>query len=99
MRDDPEVETMTDNTAARPQNLPEVLRHYIDGQWVDSIDGDTFEVIDPVTNEPYIRAASGKVADIDAAVAAAKKAFEQGPWPKMLPRERARVRRLEAASP
>ena len=82
---------MTDNTAARPQNLPDVLRHYIDGQWVDSIDGDTFEVIDPVTNEPYIKAASGKVADIDAAVAAAKKAFEQGPWPKMLPRERARV--------
>ena len=82
---------MTDNTAARPQDLPDVLRHYIDGQWVDSIDGDTFEVIDPVTNEPYIRAASGKKADVEAAVAAARKAFQEGPWPRMLPRERARV--------
>ncbi|MGO1731980.1 aldehyde dehydrogenase, partial [Agrococcus casei] len=37
------------------------------------------------------KAASGKPADIDAAVAAAKNAFENGPWPKMLPRERSRI--------
>ena len=44
-----------------------------------------------MTNEPYIKAASGKKADIEAAVASAKKAFDEGPWPTMLPRERARV--------
>ena len=44
-----------------------------------------------MTNEPYITAASGKKADIEAAVAAAKTAFDEGPWPTMLPRERARI--------
>lgn len=81
---------MTESTAA-PANLPEKIRHYINGEFVDSIDGEEFDVINPVTNEPYIRAASGKKADIDAAVASAKQAFEDGPWPSMLPRERARV--------
>ncbi|WP_030013271.1 5-carboxymethyl-2-hydroxymuconate semialdehyde dehydrogenase [Curtobacterium sp. S6] len=76
---------------AQPENLPEAIRHYIGGRSVDSVDGSTFDVIDPVTNKPYIKAAAGKKADIDAAVAAAKKAFEEGPWPSMLPRERARV--------
>lgn len=79
------------NDTAKPANLPDKLHHYIGGEFVDSIDGDTFEVINPVTNEAYIEAASGKVADIDAAVAAAKDAFENGPWPHMLPRERSRV--------
>ena len=60
----------------RPKNLPEKIQHYINGEHVDSIDGDTFDVLNPVTNEAYIQAASGKVADIDAAVAAAKDAFE-----------------------
>ena len=81
---------MTESTAA-PASLPEKIRHYINGEFVDSIDGDEFDVINPVTNETYIRAASGKKADVDAAVASAKQAFEDGPWPSMLPRERARV--------
>lgn len=80
-----------ENDTAQPANLPDQLRHYIDGEFVDSIDGDTFEVINPVTNEGYIKASSGKVADVDRAVQAAKKAFEEGPWPKMLPRERSRI--------
>ncbi|MCP3427119.1 5-carboxymethyl-2-hydroxymuconate semialdehyde dehydrogenase [Rothia sp. AR01] len=83
---------MTANTEhARPADLPEAIRHYIGGRHVDSADGDTFDVIDPVTNEPYIRAASGKQADVAAAVAAARTAFEEGPWPRMLPRERSRI--------
>ncbi|HCG56151.1 MULTISPECIES: 5-carboxymethyl-2-hydroxymuconate semialdehyde dehydrogenase [Brevibacterium] len=81
---------MTKSTAT-PANLPEKIRHYINGEFVDSIDGEEFDVINPVTNEPYIKAASGKKADIDAAVASAKQAFDEGPWPSMLPRERARV--------
>ena len=81
---------MTESTAT-PANLPEKIRHYINGEFIDSIDGEEFDVINPVTNEPYIKAASGKKADIDAAVASAKQAFDEGPWPSMLPRERARV--------
>ncbi|MCK7636476.1 5-carboxymethyl-2-hydroxymuconate semialdehyde dehydrogenase [Corynebacterium pygosceleis] len=74
-----------------PANLPDRIRHYINGEFVDSIDGDTFDVLDPVTNETYIQAASGKKADIEAAVDAATVAFNEGPWPRMLPRERARI--------
>lgn len=82
--------TNTTNTTL-PSGMPEKIQHYIGGKFVDSIDGDTFDVINPVDNTPYIKAASGKKEDIDAAVAAATHAFEHGPWPKMLPRERARV--------
>src|SRR5699024_9818409 len=80
-----------DMTNGKPANLPDQIRHYINAEFVDSIDGDTFDVLNPVTNEAYIKASSGKVADIDAAVAAAKEAFDNGPWPNMLPRERSRI--------
>ena len=74
-----------------PENLPDRIRHYIDGEFVDSVDGGTFDVLDPVSNETYVQAAAGTKADIDLAVAAATRAFREGPWPRMLPRERARV--------
>ncbi|WP_206476836.1 5-carboxymethyl-2-hydroxymuconate semialdehyde dehydrogenase [Microbacterium sp. KRD172] len=80
---------MTDSRI--PADLPDHIQHYIDGAFVDSVDGDTFDVLDPVTNENYTTASAGKKADIDLAVAAAKRAFDEGPWPKMLPRERSRV--------
>ncbi len=79
-------------TASRiPADLPDHIQHYIDGSFVDSVDGDTFDVLDPVTNKTYTTAAAGKKADIELAVAAAKRAFDEGPWPRMLPRERSRV--------
>jgi 5-carboxymethyl-2-hydroxymuconic-semialdehyde dehydrogenase len=74
-----------------PAALPDRIRHFIDGEFVDSVDGDTFDVLDPVSNETYVQAAAGKRADIDLAVAAAKRAFDEGPWPKLLPRERSRI--------
>ncbi|SDY49353.1 5-carboxymethyl-2-hydroxymuconic-semialdehyde dehydrogenase [Amycolatopsis xylanica] len=74
-----------------PDGLPDRIRHYIDGEFTDSADGATFGVLDPVTNEDYLLAAAGKKADIDRAVTAARRAFTEGPWPKLLPRERSRV--------
>lgn len=74
-----------------PANLPDRIRHYIDGEFVDSVDGSTFDVLDPVSNETYVQAAAGKQADIDLAVAAAKRAFDGGPWPRMKNRERSRI--------
>lgn len=86
---------MTDAAATTiqhvPQNLPKRIQHFIDGEFVDSLDGDTFDVLDPVSNQNYLEASAGKQADIDRAVAAARKAFDEGPWPRMLPRERARI--------
>lgn len=77
--------------STRPANLPPKIQHFIDGKFVDSLDGDTFDVIEPVTNEVYITSASAKEADVNLAVAAAKRAFDEGPWPRMLPRERSRI--------
>ena len=74
-----------------PAGIPERIRHYIDGEFVDSSDGGTFDVLDPVTNETYVQAAAGTAEDIDRAVAAASRAFTEGPWPRMKARERARV--------
>ena len=75
----------------RPKSLPDKIQHFIDGKFVDSIDGDTFDVIEPVSNQTYITSASAKIADVNLAVAAAKRAFETGPWPRMLPRDRSRI--------
>jgi 5-carboxymethyl-2-hydroxymuconic-semialdehyde dehydrogenase len=74
-----------------PEDLPTRILHYIDGEFVESISGETFDVLDPVSNQNYATAASGQREDIDRAVAAAKRAFDSGPWPKMLPRARARI--------
>ena len=77
--------------STRPEHLPSHLSHHIGGRDVDSVGGETFEVLDPVTNRTYATAAAGQQADIDAAVAAASAAFESGPWPRMKARERAGV--------
>jgi len=77
--------------STRPEHLPSHLSHHIGGRDVDSVGGETFEVLDPVTNRTYATAAAGQRADIDAAVAAASAAFESGPWPRMKARERAGV--------
>src|SRR4051794_15381592 len=74
-----------------PTDLPARIQHSIGGRSVDSVDGGTFDVLDPVSNQPYLRAAAGKKADIDLAVAAGRRAFTEGSWPRMLPRERSRV--------
>ncbi|MDO9396014.1 MAG: 5-carboxymethyl-2-hydroxymuconate semialdehyde dehydrogenase [Herbiconiux sp.] len=74
-----------------PEGLPDRIRHYIGGAFVDSVGGETFDVLDPVSNETYVTAAAGQQADIDLAVAAARKAFDEGPWPRMLPRARSRI--------
>ncbi|WP_018681473.1 5-carboxymethyl-2-hydroxymuconate semialdehyde dehydrogenase [Actinokineospora enzanensis] len=75
----------------RPADLPSDLRHFIDGKPASSVDGATFPVADPVTNEVYGRVAAGDAADIDLAVAAAKRAFTDGPWPRLSARERAKI--------
>jgi 5-carboxymethyl-2-hydroxymuconic-semialdehyde dehydrogenase len=71
--------------------IPAKLGHFIGGTHTASADGATFEVADPVTNQPYATVAAGGPADIDRAVAAAATAFTEGPWPHLAGRERARI--------
>ena len=70
---------------------PSKIEHFIGGRQVPSADGATFDVADPVSNTVYAQAAAGGPADIDRAVAAAREAFESGPWPGLAARVRAKV--------
>ena len=55
--------------------MANTAQFYIDGQWVDPVVAKTIEVIDPATEQPFTRLAVGSAADVDKAVAAAKRAF------------------------
>jgi aldehyde dehydrogenase (NAD+) len=64
---------------------------FIGGKWLDSASGKTFATINPATGETICQVAEGDKADVDRAVKAARKAFEDGPWPKMNASERGRL--------
>ncbi|SDV48958.1 aldehyde dehydrogenase [Chitinasiproducens palmae] len=81
-----------DLTAA-DRNAPAVHRLYIDGQFVSASDGATFDSLNPYTGEVWARAAAATDADVDAAVAAARRAFDDGPWGRSTPQQRAAVLR------
>ncbi|MCF3640607.1 aldehyde dehydrogenase family protein [Rhizobium sp. TRM95111] len=66
---------------------------FIDGTWVAPAKGGSFEVIDPATEQVVHHAPAGTAEDIDAAVKAARQAFDHGPWPRMTGKERATVLR------
>jgi phenylacetaldehyde dehydrogenase len=59
--------------------------------WVDARSGKRFAVFDPASGQQVATVAEGGVADIDAAVTAARAAFEDGPWPRMKPTERGKL--------
>jgi len=66
-------------------------RLYIGGDWVKPSSDATIDVISPHTEEAVGRVPEARAADIDRAVAAARAAFDTGPWPRMTPAERADV--------
>uniref|UniRef100_A0A0C9S9Y8 TSA: Wollemia nobilis Ref_Wollemi_Transcript_5624_1981 transcribed RNA sequence n=1 Tax=Wollemia nobilis TaxID=56998 RepID=A0A0C9S9Y8_9CONI len=63
----------------------------IDGQFVDSASGKVFPTVDPRTGEVIAHVAEGDVEDVNRAVKVARKAFDEGPWPKMTAYERSCV--------
>jgi betaine-aldehyde dehydrogenase len=56
---------------------------YIDGRWAAPSDGATLPVVNPATEEVFHHIPAGTKADADAAVRAARRAFDEGPWPRM----------------
>ena len=61
---------------------------FIGGKWLPSASGKTFDTIHPATEEVICKVAEGDKADVDAAVDAAREAFDNGPWRKMDARDR-----------
>src|SRR4051794_21149592 len=64
---------------------------FIGGKWQDSVSGKTFATTNPATGETICQVAEGDKADVDLAVKAARKAFEDGPWAKMSASDRGRL--------
>ena len=66
-------------------------RLYIDGTWQDSEGDAVLTVLNPATEEVIGAVPDGTAGDVNRAVAAARRAFDEGPWPNFSPRERAAV--------
>jgi betaine-aldehyde dehydrogenase len=66
-------------------------RLWIGGEWEKPSSGATLEVVSPFTEQAVGRVPEAKEADVDKAVAAARKAFDEGPWPRLSASERADV--------
>jgi acyl-CoA reductase-like NAD-dependent aldehyde dehydrogenase len=64
---------------------------FIDGSWVGGGNGATFDVINPATEEVIATVPEATSGDLDRALQTARKAFDEGPWPRMSPRERGRI--------
>ncbi|MFI1676566.1 MULTISPECIES: aldehyde dehydrogenase [unclassified Streptomyces] len=74
--------------------MTELVEHgqlFIGGELVDPLGKDVIEIVSPHTGEVFARVPHAAPADIDRAVAAARKAFEHGPWPRMTVDERIEV--------
>jgi phenylacetaldehyde dehydrogenase len=71
--------------------LDEPRKMLINGEWVDSASGKTFQSFNPATGGVLAEVAEGAREDINRAVSAARAAFDGGPWRRMTPSERGRA--------
>jgi aldehyde dehydrogenase (NAD+) len=62
---------------------------FIDGTWVPSSTGETFQCFDPYESKPWGQVPLASELDVDRAVRAARQAFDEGGWPEVLPKQRA----------
>ncbi len=63
----------------------------INGQWIDAKSGKHFDVYNPATDQVVAQVAEGDAADVEMAVAAARRAFDEGPWSKMTASDRGKL--------
>jgi aldehyde dehydrogenase (NAD+) len=82
-------------TEASPVKHPD--KFFIDGQWTDPSSTAKIQVTNSATEELFLTVAEAQEADVNRAVAAARKAFDHGPWPRMSHAERAEHMRAMAA--
>ena len=78
-------------TTATPIRLKSYDKLFIGGSWVEPSSDAVIDVISPISEEVIASVPEAREADVDRAVAAARKAFDEGPWPRMTPAERAEI--------
>ena len=72
--------------------MADALQNHIDGAWVDARDGERFDVFDPATGAVIATAPDSKAVDVEAAIDAARRTFDEGTWwPGTPARERGRI--------
>ncbi|MCH2069564.1 MAG: aldehyde dehydrogenase family protein [Shimia sp.] len=74
-----------------PDDALNEVRHLVDGVWIDSADGATFERQSPAHGTLVSRIAKGGAAETEAAIAAARKAFDAGLWSDLSGKDRATI--------
>merc|ERR1711976_915914 len=74
-----------------PKFLPEHAQLLINGEFVNSVSGETFETVDPRTEKIVSYFSKANKQDVNKAVLASRKAFDEGPWPRMSGYERGRI--------
>jgi phenylacetaldehyde dehydrogenase len=82
---DPRLDKKTSDFIAQKHRM------YIDGKFVNAASGKTFSVYNPATGEVMAHVPEAEAADVDQAVRAARRAFDEGPWTKMSPSQRGRL--------
>ena len=83
----------TPEVPTRPSGPPRRYQMYIAGEWVDAHGGETFESVDPFTGEPWAVIPRAGARDVDDAVRAARRAFDDGPWRRTTAVQRGRMMR------
>jgi acyl-CoA reductase-like NAD-dependent aldehyde dehydrogenase len=73
-------------------------RFFIGGEWVEPSSGDVIDVIDSTSEQLFFSVAEAKAPDMTRAVAAARQAFDQGPWPRLSHEQRAEYLRAIATA-
>lgn len=73
------------------QVRPRQTQLLIDGKFVNSVSGKTFDTFNPATEEKITSVQEADIADVEKAVRAARKAFDEGPWRRMPASERGRL--------
>jgi phenylacetaldehyde dehydrogenase len=79
---------LTDNVS---RYVAKTRQMFINGKWVDAASGKTFPTYNPATGEVLANVAEGDKEDINRAVAAARAAFDTGPWSKITPSQRGKL--------
>src|SRR5688572_6331335 len=78
----------TDPRTLTPRLPP--MKLFIDGQYVDPMEGGSIPVTNPATGEKLCDVPAASARDVDLAVKAARRAFDSGPWPTMNAADRGR---------
>src|SRR5690606_31369120 len=91
------AESEEGNMTTTLNDIEERAHLYIDGKWVLPDSSQTIEVIDASTEQPFLRVPRATARDMDRAITAARRAFDEGPWPRLTHQERAEhLRKLGA---